>query len=105
MLKLFPYNSGIIEEGFRYLGFFINPNGYGPKDWEWLLKCMSHKISSWYFHYLSLGIRLVLIDSMLQGIPMYSMYLLSLLSWILSRIGSKLFHFLWLGSLEVGKFH
>ena len=46
MLNLFPYNSGIIEEGLKYMIFFINPNGYGPKDWEWLLKCLSRKVNS-----------------------------------------------------------
>ena len=46
MLTLFPYNYGIIEEGFRYLGFLLKPNGYGPKNWEWNLKCIIQKTNS-----------------------------------------------------------
>ena len=56
LLNLFPYNFGSIEEGFKYLGFIIKPNGYGPKDWEWMLKVVSKKINCWVFCYLSLEV-------------------------------------------------
>ena len=50
LLNLFPFNPGSIEEGFKYMGFIINPNGYEPKDWEWILKCVTRKINCWAFH-------------------------------------------------------
>ena len=71
LLNLFPFNSGPIEEGFKYLGFVIKPNGYGPKYWKWMMKYVSRKINSWAFRYLSLGGRMVLIELVLQGIHVY----------------------------------
>ena len=33
--SLLPYNMTRIEGGFKYLGFFLKPNGYKKGDWEW----------------------------------------------------------------------
>ena len=41
LLSLFPFNSGYIDDGLRYLVFHIKPNGYGPKDRDWLLKIIN----------------------------------------------------------------
>ena len=71
LLNLFPYNSGSIEGGFKYMGFIIKPNGYGSKDWDWIFKCISRKINCWAFRHLSLGGRMVLCEIVLQGIPIY----------------------------------
>ena len=45
LLSLFPFKSGICEEGVKYLGFLLKPNGYNPKDWEWLLNIITRKIT------------------------------------------------------------
>ena len=71
LLNIFPFSSRPIEKGLKYLGFIIKPNGYGAKDLDWILKSTSRKINSWTFCHLSLGGRLVLCESVLQGIPVY----------------------------------
>ena len=87
------------------MGFVIKRNGYGPKDWEWMLKCVSKKINSWAYQYLSLGGKMVLIVSVLQEIHVYWMTLFSIPASIFSRMREKLFHLLWSGSSETRKFH
>ena len=36
--SLLPYNITGLEGGFKYLSFFLKPNGYKKGDWEWLIK-------------------------------------------------------------------
>lgn len=44
--EFFPFNASYFDEGLRYLGFILKPNGYGPKDWVWLEKSINRKITS-----------------------------------------------------------
>ena len=81
------------------MGFYLKLNCYGQRDWEWLLKCISRKIR------ISIGGRLVLIESVLQGIPVYWMSLFPLPAVILSKIKPFLFLFLWSGCSMSRKFH
>jgi hypothetical protein len=34
---LFPFKNVLFQDGLKYLGFNIKPNGYGKNDWTWLL--------------------------------------------------------------------
>lgn len=34
---LLPYQWVDIDEGFRYLGFYLKPNCYHKADWQWLI--------------------------------------------------------------------
>ena len=36
--RVFPYKPTEIDEGMKYLGFFIKPNFYHICDWMWLQK-------------------------------------------------------------------
>lgn len=47
MLKeLFPFEVKPLHTGFKYLGFFINPNCYNRVDWLWLEKKFEKRILS-----------------------------------------------------------
>ena len=66
-----PYKMDSIDLAFKYLSYHINPLGYVINDWRWILKIFENKISHWSLRYLSLGGRLILIRSVLSGIPEY----------------------------------
>ena len=46
IVSLFPYKMSRLQDGFKYLGFFLNPNGYGKSEWCWLLKRIDKRISN-----------------------------------------------------------
>ena len=33
IVALFPFKMNSIQNGFKYLGFFLNPNGYCKHNW------------------------------------------------------------------------
>ena len=68
-----PYQKLPISTGFNYLGFYIKPLGYRSRDWNWLVQKFEKKISLWTHKMLSLGGRLILIQSVLSSIPVYWM--------------------------------
>lgn len=47
ILQIFPFISIHFNEGFKYLGFPLKPNGYGRKDWEWLIYKIEVRINNW----------------------------------------------------------
>ena len=62
-----PYRMLPLHSGFTYLGYFLKPLGYRVNDWIWLLQKFEKRISNWTFQYLSLGGRLVLVQSILSS--------------------------------------
>ena len=95
LTRVIPYKMLLITTGFKYLGFFIKPLGYRSKDWLWLVQKFEKKISLWTQKLLSLGGRLILVQSVLSSIPVYWMGLAPLPVSILHKLGSITFAFLW----------
>ena len=58
-------NEEVISGGFKYLGFFLNPNAYSFKDWIWLYKKVESHISCWANRDLSIGGFLTLLKEVL----------------------------------------
>jgi hypothetical protein len=54
-----------LDQGLKYLGFYLKPNCYRIGDWSWLIKKIEKKINNWTFRWLSLGGRLTLATSVL----------------------------------------
>ena len=81
--------------GFKYLGYFLKPLGYGIKDWHWILKRFEKRISHWTFRLLSLGGRLILIKVVLNGFPVYWFALAHVPKSILNKLKKYIFSFLW----------
>ena len=50
-----PYTAEPMHKGFKYLGYYIKPLGYGVKDWLLLLKSFEKRIRHWSYKLLSLG--------------------------------------------------
>ena len=67
--RFIPYKLLPITTGFNYLGFYIKPLGYRYRDWNWLVQKFENKISLCTHKLLSLGGRLILVQSVLSSIP------------------------------------
>lgn len=105
ILALFPYCTSSLDGGFKYLGFTLKPSCYGKGDWIWLLDRIERRIWRWGNKWLSLGGRLALAKSVLEGLPVYWMALFKLLKYILNGIRRRIFSFLWSRKKEDDKIH
>jgi hypothetical protein len=84
--KIFKHNATSVfdikienlDQGMKYLGFFLKPNKYRVNDWLWLLKKIEKRIGNWAFRWLSLGGRLTLANSVLHSIHVYWLNLVKL---------------------------
>jgi hypothetical protein len=94
-----------LDQGMKYLGFFLKPNNYRVNDWLWLLKKIEKRIGNWTFRWLSLGGRLTLAKSVLQSIPVYWLSLVKLPSSILHRIQLLISNFIWKGGKKSTGYH
>jgi hypothetical protein len=52
-----------LEQGLKYLGFFLKPNQYKKCDWQWLIAKVEKKINTWCNRWLSRGGHLVLVKA------------------------------------------
>jgi hypothetical protein len=68
---IFPYKFVDLNEGFRYLGFFLKPANYRVEDWRWLIIKFEKRIGLWCHHWLTLGGRFVLVKAVLESLPMF----------------------------------
>jgi len=59
---------------FTYLGIPMNTHKISNKDWSMVEERFQKKLSSWKGKLLSIGGRLVLIDSVLSSLPMFMMF-------------------------------
>jgi hypothetical protein len=98
--SIFPYNFHPLDDGLKYLGFFLRPNNYQIKDWWWLVRKFEARISHWAYRLLSVGGRLTLVKAVLMGIPVYWLSLLEVPIYILNFIGRMIFNFLWSGGID-----
>jgi len=100
IIGLFPFTISGMDEGIKYLGFYLKANKYQSRDWSWLIGKVEKRLKGWSHKWLSRAGRLVLVKSVLEAIPVYWM----LLSWIprgtLEKIRRLCFRYLWSGKNE-----
>jgi hypothetical protein len=91
----FPCTYLDLSSGFRYLGYNLKLGASTATDWTWLVSSFERKIGLWYFKWLSLGGRLILINSVLQSLAVYWMLLEKIPAKILTLLRKLSFNFLW----------
>jgi hypothetical protein len=89
----------------RYLGFQLKIGASSPEDWQWLIKLFERKIGGWCFKWLSLGGRLILVKSVLEGLAVYWMSLERIPSKIINTLRRLTANFLWNGHGKKHSFH
>jgi hypothetical protein len=71
---------------FRYLGIPMHFRKLNNKDWEMIEECIEKKLSSWKGKYLSVGGRLVLINSVISSLPMFMLSFFEIPKGVLEKI-------------------
>jgi len=94
---IMPYQLATIDSGFKYLGFFLKPNGYQLEDWKWLLRKINQNISLWCYNWLYLGGRMILVKSVLENILVFWLAISKIPNSILNNMRQKMFIFIWTG--------
>jgi hypothetical protein len=92
-IRLFGCNEG--DFPFRYLGIPMSPTKLSNGDWRLVEERFRKKLSSWKGKMLSLGGRLVLINSVLSSLPMYMMSFFSIPKGVLEKLDYYRSRFFW----------
>ena len=100
-----PFKMDPLTLGFKYLGYYLKPLGYGIKDWRWFIQKFQKNLSNWTYKLLSLGGRLVLVKYVLMGLAVYWLSLARMPNTILTYIGRYIFNFLWGSTAGNHKYH
>eukprot|EP00253_Pinus_taeda_P012859 PITA_12859 len=98
--SFFPFDMRSMENPFKYLGFWLKPNAYKKKDWNWLIAKIEARIMHWSYKWLSRVGRLTLIKSVLLAMLVYWAALTWVPKGILDKIRRICSRFLWAGSKE-----
>jgi hypothetical protein len=103
--ELLPFDVRSVDEGFKYLGFYIKPNCYNRADWLWLEKKFEKRIVHWTHRWLSLGGRVTLVKAVLESISVYWLSLAKIPKSVLNSIRQRMFSFLWTGKKDKEGMH
>jgi hypothetical protein len=80
---------------FKYLGIPMHFKKLNNKDWEMIEERIEKKLSSWKGKYLSVGGRLVLINSVLSSLPIFMLSFFEIPKGVLKKIDYFRSRFFW----------
>jgi hypothetical protein len=89
---LYPF-----DEGIQYLGFHLKPKNYRKVDWVWLLAKLEKRLKCWSFIWLSRASKLILVNMVLEDIPIYWVSFVWVPKGIMEKIMRLCFRFPWDG--------
>lgn len=88
-----------------YLGFDLNTNAYQRRDWSWLI-CKIKKIYQlWLNEWLSRGVPLILVKSVMESVYVYWVSLEYVHISTLDQIRKLSYNFVWKGCKEGFSLH
>lgn len=90
---------------FKYLGMPMHCRKLSNSDWKPTEEKVENKLSSWKGRFLSLGGRLVLLNSCLSNVPSYMLSLFPIPRGVLKRIDFFRTRLLWQEEENVKKYH
>lgn len=88
-----------------YLGMPLGAKSKSKDIWNSVLEKCEKKLANWKNQYLSMGGRLILINSVLDAIPTYMMSLFSIPVNVVKKIDALRRNFLWEGNSEKKKIY
>lgn len=103
--QFFPFEVKDLNQEFKYLGYYLEPNNYIKQDWMWLVRKVENIINQWCNRWLSLGEKMILVKDVLKIIPVYWFSLAKIPSSILELIRRMSFNFLWDGNKQRSSYH
>ncbi|KAG5575092.1 hypothetical protein H5410_055226 [Solanum commersonii] len=83
-----------------YLGMPLGNNHKALEIWDGILEKTEKKLSRWNTQYLSLGGRLILINSVLDSLPTYVMYLFPISGKVVENLDKLRRKFIWQGNKD-----
>ncbi|PNX89313.1 ribonuclease H, partial [Trifolium pratense] len=83
---------------FKYLGLPVGANPRRVATWEPMLEKIRRKLNSWGNKFISLGGRIVFLNSVLNSIPIFYMSFMKMLSQVWKKLISVQRDFLWGGA-------
>jgi hypothetical protein len=96
---------GVSSLPLKYLGLLLGAPFKAKSSWDEVVGKIERRLASWKRLYLSKGGRVTLIKNTLSNLPTYFLFLLPILSSVVSRIEKLHRDFLWGGIGEEFKFH
>ena len=103
--KIHLYTFSDLSTGFNYLGYHLKTGTHKAGDWDWLVAKITKKISLWFYRWLSIGGKYILIKLVLEGQPIYWMSMEVIPRPAINKIKKLMFHFLWSGQNESKQYH
>lgn len=88
-----------------YLGLPLGAKYKNTKIWNGIIGKFEKRLAAWQMHYLSMGGRLTLINSVLDSIPTYYLSLFPIPSKVLKKLDKIRRDFLWEGNSTSRKYH
>lgn len=90
--NLFNFPSHDLEDDLKYLGYVSKPNSYGITYWNRKLTKIEKRMNLWCNKWVSRAGHLVLIESVIEAIPVYWHILSKIPKGILNRIQKLYFN-------------
>jgi hypothetical protein len=87
---------------FKYLGLPVGANPRKVSTWDPMVDSLRNKLNSWGNKHISLGGRIVLINSVLNSIPIYFLSLMRMPAQVIKKVTRIQREFLW-GGVKGGK--
>ena len=103
--NLFDFCLSHFDIGISYLSFHLKAYRYLASDWTWILKWYKKRIQVWSRKWLTRGVRLVLVQAILQQLIVYWAHLYYMPMKIIKQICSIMADFIWNGGLGKYSFH
>jgi hypothetical protein len=82
---------------FKYLGLPVGANSWSLATWEPLLEALQKRLSAWSNKYVSFGGRIILLNSVLNAIPVFYLSFLKMPVMVWKKIYRIEQEFLWGG--------
>jgi hypothetical protein len=87
---------------FKYLGLPIGANPKSDSTWDPLLESLRKRLFSWRNKHISLGGRIIMVNAVLNAIPIFYLSFLKMSAKVLKKIVRIQREFLW-GGVKGGK--
>ncbi|WVZ51089.1 hypothetical protein U9M48_002268, partial [Paspalum notatum var. saurae] len=101
--ELFGCRSGSFP--FRYLGLPMHYRKLGNRDWKHIEERFEQRLSGWKGKLLSVGGRLVLINSVLSSLPMFMLSFFAIPKGVLKKLEYFRSRFFWQNDQHKKKYH
>lgn len=90
---------------FKYLGVLVGSNPRRFSTWNAIMENFSRRLASWKARYISLGGRIVLINSVLSSLPVFYFSIYRAPKGVLKYLNNLQKKFLWGGSVDKKSIH